>query len=63
MLCKHCHEQIEVGEACLPIQVGGRTHYYHPHCATFCNPVRVAEEAKNEDEEFERIARQARSIC
>lgn len=63
MLCKHCREQIEVGEACLPMQIGARTHYYHPHCSTFANPVRELEEAKNEDVEFERLAAQARSVC
>lgn len=63
MLCKHCREQIEVGEACVPVQTGNRTQYFHPHCQIFHNPVREMEDAKNEDAEFERIANQARTVC
>lgn len=63
MICKHCKEQINLGDACITVKAEGRTNYYHPFCSTYHNPVRELEEAKNEDAEFERIAQQARNVC
>ncbi len=57
MLCKQCREQIEVGEACVTEGVNGHVRYYHVGCH-----LRFKEEAKNEDEEFERIAQLARTV-
>ena len=58
MLCKQCQEQIEMGEAHETDMVEGRIRYFHGGCHR-----RFIEEAKHEDEEFERIAQQARVVC
>ena len=63
MLCHHCKENMEVGEAMVPMRVGTRILYFHPFCSSFANPVRELEDARNEDAEFERIAAQARNVC
>lgn len=54
MLCKQCHEQIEVGEACVTEGVNGHVRYYHVGCH-----LRFKEEVKAEDEAFEEIERRA----
>ena len=57
MLCKHCKEQIEVGEVCVTEGHNGHVRYYHIGCN-----LRLKEEVKAEGEEFERIASLARTV-
>lgn len=58
MLCRHCREQIEVGEACVTEGVNGHTRYSH----VGCHYAAQREQGEPVDEELERIADVARTV-
>lgn len=60
MLCRHCREQIEVGEACVTEGVNGHTRYSHVGC--FYAAQREQEADASVDEELERVANVARTV-
>lgn len=56
MLCKRCREQIEVGEACVPQEVGnGHVNYFHMGC--YCQ-----EKTDRIRKDLERQAELARTV-
>lgn len=71
MKCRKCNEELIAGDftRAEPISAGSQHYaFYHDSCWRQVKEERqkdrrFIEDAKNEDEEFERIARQARSIC
>lgn len=59
MLCKKCHEQIEVGE---PVRAEpaspGSSHHVFYHCGCY-----IAVKEERQKQSLEDQARQARSVC
>ena len=57
MICRHCKEVIEVGEACIPEAINGSTHYsfFHPSC-------HARYKAEREEQRLEDVADQARVV-
>lgn len=60
MLCKHCRDQIEVGEACVTEGVNGHTRYFHVGCHNTWKEAQAETHRTNKD--LERVADLARTV-
>jgi hypothetical protein len=60
MLCKHCRDQIEVGEACVTEGVNGHTRYFHVGCHTIWK--QAQEVVRQADNDLQRQADLARTV-